>query len=411
MATGDLTVGNGVIKIVGGTLTKQYEESKLLYNRMAKGKGTKIGDRGVEIPTQLTANANGTFIKDGGDMPAGGSVVVKRAQVFFKNFAAAMRLTGAAIDSINSLDTAYIKDYLKFTMDETLSQAYKKANVYAWGNGSGRLATISSGASSATQTVSNNDANRYLTDGMLIDSVTTATGTVTATGATILNHAASSTTFTTVAAMSTTVTSDIIVASGAYNLAFTGIKALIDDGTNSSVIFQGLSRTTYPTLKSTRINTSSVGLDISHLRRLLGSGIQIAKGELDRDALEFWSHPAQTAAYSALGWNLKRFEGTSKSVDLGFTAYEYEGINWVEDVDCDKAEVRAIDWSTMQKYVAKDFGWDEKSGSILKQVPSTTSGIAYTDQFEAYLTARFNFGCTRPNVNGWVDALAVPQGF
>ncbi len=411
MATGDLTVGNGVMKIVGGKLTKQYEETALLHNRMQKGKGTKIGDRGVEIPMQLVANANGTFIKDGGDLPAGGSVVVKRAQIFFKNFAAACRLTGAAIDSINSLDVAYIKDYLQFNLDETLSQAYKKANVYAWGNGTGRLATISSGANSATQTVSNNDANRYLTDGMLIDSVTTSTGTVTATGATILNHAATSTTFTTVAAMTTTVTSDIIVASGAYNLAFTGIKALIDDGTNSSVIFQGLSRTTYPTLKSFRVNASSVGLDASHLRRLLGAGIHINVGELNRDALELWSHPAQTAAYSALGWNLKRFSGDSKSIDLGFTAYEYEGINWVEDVDCDKAEVRAIDWSTMQKFIAKDYGWDDKSGSILRQVPSATSGIAYTDQYEAYMTARYNYGNTRPNKNGWVDALAVPTGF
>jgi hypothetical protein len=65
----------------------------------------------------------------------------------------------------------------------------------------------------------------------------------------------------------------------------------------------------------------------------------------------------------------------------------------------------------MQKFVAKDYGWDDKSGSILRQVPSATSGIAYTDQYEAYMTARYNYGCTRPNKGAWIDALSVPTGF
>ncbi len=176
-------------------------------------------------------------------------------------------------------------------------------------------------------------------------------------------------------------------------------------------MFQGLSRNTYPTYRAFRVTAASTGLDVSFLRSLLGAGIHINVGELNRDALELWSHPAQTAAYSALGWNLKRFTGDSKSIDLGFTTYEYEGISWVEDVDAPKNRVDAIDWSTMGKYVAKDFGWDDKSGSILRQVPSTTSGVAYTDQYEAYMTARFNYGCTRPNKNGFIDLLAVPTGF
>jgi DNA polymerase len=96
-------------------------------------------------------------------------------------------------------------------------------------------------------------------------------------------------------------------------------------------------------------------LDVSHLRRAVSAGVHINMGELNREALEIWSHPAQTSAYSALGWKLKRFEGSSKSVDLGFTAYEYEGINWVEDVDCDKDRLDFIDFSTMAKYVAKDY--------------------------------------------------------
>lgn len=408
MPTGDLTVANGVVKIVGGKLTKQYEESALLHNRLQKGKGTKIGDRGVEIPTHLTGNYNHTFMTDGGEFPVGGSNLVKRAQIFFKNYAFATRLSGAAIDSINSMDVAYIKDWLQFNLDESMSAGYKMGNIYAHGTGSGRLATISSGANSATQTVNNTDANRFLKDGLLVDSVTPATGAITAAAGSILNSKASATTFTTVAAMTTTVTGDIIVASGAFNLAITGMKAIIDDTTNGPVVFQGLSRSTYPAYRAFRVNAGTTGLDTSHLRRALSAGIHIAVGELNRDALEIWSHPSQTSAYSSLGWNLKRFEGDSKSVDLGFTSYEYEGINWVEDVDCDKDRIEFVDFSTLAKYVAKDFGWDDKTGSILRQVVGTNS---YKDQYEAFMTARFNYGCTRPNKNAFIDGLTIPTGF
>lgn len=398
------------MRIVGGKLTKQYEESALLHNRFQKGRGTKIGDRGVEIPTHLSGNYNHRFMTDGGDFPAGGSNLVKRAQVFFKNYAFATRHTGAAIDSVNSRDTAYIKDWLQFNLDETMSAGYKMGNIYAWGTGNGRLATISTGANSATQTVNNTDANRFLRDGLVVDSVTTSTGVVTASG-TISNAKASATTFTTAAAMTTTVTSDVVVASGSYNLAITGIRQIIDDTTNGSVTFQSLSRNTYTGYRAFRVNANSVGLDVSHLRQALSAGIHIATGEINRDVLEIWSHPAQTSAYSALGWNLRRYDGKAKSIDLGYTVYDYEGVNWVEDVDASKTTVDFIDWSTMEKYVAKDFGWDDKTGSILRQVPSTTSGIAYTDQYEAYWTGRYNYGCTRPNKNAFVDSLAVPPGF
>lgn len=407
MATGDLSVANGVMKIVGGKLTKQYEEVPLFHNRLQKGSGTKISDRGVEIPTHLTGNYNHRFMTDSGEFPVGGSNLVKRAQVFFKNYAFAVRLSGAAIDAINKMDVAYIKDWLQFNLDETMSAGYKMGNIYAHGLGDGSLAVISTGANSATQTVSNTNANRFLKDGLVIDSVTPATGVVTASG-TILNSKASSTTFTTVAAMTTTLTSDIVVASGSFNLAITGKKAIIDDTTNGPVTFQGLSRNTYPGYRAFRVNAGSIGLDVSHLRRALGAGIHIATGELNRDVLEIWSHPAQTAAYSSLGWNLRRFDGKAKSIDLGYTTYEYEGVSWVEDVDCDKDRLDFIDFSTMAKYIAKDFGWDDKTGSILRQVPGTN---AYKDQYEAYMTARYNYGCTRPNKNAFVDTLSVPSGF
>ncbi len=287
------------------------------------------------------------------------------------------------------------------------SELNKMLNIYSRGTGNGRLATISSGANSATQTVSNNDKNRFLRDGLKIQSVTPATGAVTASG-TIANSKASATTFTTEAAMTTTLTSDIIVAYGSFNLAFMGTKGIIDDTTNAAVTFQGLSRSTYPAYRAFRVDAASTGLDVSHLRRALSAGVHINVGELNRDSLEIWTHPCQVSAYSALGWNLRRFDGKSKAIDLGFTVYEYEGIAMAQDVDADKDRIDFINFDTMKKYEAKTLGWDDRTGSVLHRVVGTST---YKDAVEGFLTARLNFGCERPNENAFIDSLAIPTGY
>ena len=411
MPTGDLERANGVMRIVGAKIAKQIEQVPMFYNWVGKGQGTKIGDRGIEIPTYLVPNPNHRWTTDGGDMPAGGSTLKKRAQVFFKNYVHSCRMTGGAIDTVNSGDVAYVKDFLQDELRESVAEAYKRINWYAvTGTGNGRLATISATATSATQTVNNNDKNRALRDGMVIDSVNTSTGVVGISGGTISTAENSSTTFL-LAASATGTADEVVVMQGSYNLAITGLRAMVDDTTDASSVFQGISRVTYPQYKAFRVNASSVGLDVSYLRRVLGAGIHIKTGELNRGSLSLWSHPAQTAAYSALGWSLKRSDMGNKALDFGYTRYEYEGIDWNEDVDMLKDEINVLDKSTFKKYVAKEAGWDEKTGSILRQVPSSTSGIAYTDQFEGYWTFRFNLGCERPNKNGWVDALAVPTGF
>src|SRR3990167_1078624 len=177
MATADLERANGVMRVVGDCLRTQFEQKHMFYTWVGKGKGTKIGDRGVEIPTHLVPNANHAWTSDGGDNPAGGSNLVKRAKVYFKNYMHSSRLTGGAIDTINGGDRSYVENFLQFELDESVKQAYKMINIYAVsGTGNGRLATISGTATSTTQTVDNNDANRFLRDELLIDSVNTSTG-------------------------------------------------------------------------------------------------------------------------------------------------------------------------------------------------------------------------------------------
>jgi hypothetical protein len=159
------------------------------------------------------------------------------------------------------------------------------------------------------------------------------------------------------------------------------------------------------------LNAGTTALSLTIMRKMLGAKIFPAMGTLKRGDFEIWSYESQWSQMSAMGWSLKRFDGKSKSLDLGYTTLEWEGIPWVTDVDCPKDLVFFLNWKTIQKFVTKDWGWDETTGSIFNRVPSSTSGVNFTDAFEGYYDIIMNYGCPDPRQNGLIYGLTVPSGY
>lgn len=410
MPTGNLQQAQGVLKIVGGMYTETYETEPMLFNRVEQGTGNALSDRGFEIATEVEGNWAHGWLTDGGDYPAGGSITTIRPNVFFKEYAHSVRLTGRAINSIKP-DTAYIKSWTEKNLDGSIRAAYKMANRYAWGIGTGILATVSTGANSTTQTFANTDNVRYLGNGMLVSFYDPTLSTLRGT-ASITSFPTPGDTTVTLSAPINTTTGDVVVINGGANNVITGMQQIVDDGTNAGLIFQGINRNTYHKYRARVINAASDGLDPAYLRRMLGAQIQVIMGSLKRSDYELWMYMSMSSAYSALGWNLKRYEGETKSFDIGYTTYDFEGIPLVEEVDCPKTSVFFVKWSTIKKFVAKNWGWDQTAGNeILRPVPSSTAGIAWTNQYEGYYGALFNYGCTDPRANGLIYAFALPTGF
>lgn len=409
MPTGNLSQAEGVLRIVGGEYKVNYETSKMLFNRVNKGTGNALSDRGFEIPTEIEGVWNHGFPTDGGDWPAGGSITTIRPIVFFKEYAHSVRMTIRAITTIKP-DTAYIKSWSDKNFDGALRAAYKMNNIYAWGTGNAVLGTISAGANSVTQTLNNTNNVRYLRYGMYV-SVYDPTLSVVRGSATITSYPTPGQTTITLSSAINTTTSDVITVYGGANQAITGMQAIVDDTTYSGTIFQGINRNTYRNYRAQIINAGGDGLDVEILNRMIGAKIQIAMGAVDRNRLELWSYPSQTAAYASLGYNLKRAEMDSKSMDLGYTTYEFQGMNWVEEVDCAKTDIYYMDFDNLEKYVAKDWGWEDTDGHILRMVPSSTSGVAYKSQVEGYWTCDWNLGSPDPRPLGRITNLAVPSGY
>jgi len=197
-------------------------------------------------------------------------------------------------------------------------------------------------------------------------------------------------------------------AADSLNNVISGLQVIVDNGTITST-FQNINRATNNQYNAGVITLNgSPALARDHLRRMLAT-VQILQGRVS-PSLEFLSHPSQLHAYMDMGWTLKRFNDANKKLDLGYTAVEWEGFPWIIDTDCPKDHIFAVDRDVMFKVVARELSFDDRTGSILRQVPAATAG-QYSDAFVAFLIFRGNLGTYVPNAHVKLNGLGVPVGY
>lgn len=422
----NLTAAAPLMKIFfSPRISKQFNSAAVLWNRYADGKGIPISNRGMEIPTHLQPNASFTMLSDGGNLPPGGSENLASALVGFFSFAESVGFTGAALDAAGNDAVTYARA-LAFNIKMATINAIKRLNIYGFLDGTGALAILGTGVTTSTTLNStlvasgSIEGTHWLSPGMTIAVHNGATGTVRGTGtiqsmtgaiedASQTNFVIGPTnvSFTTVSGDIITVTATTAV-SDSFNNAISGLKLIIDNGTISSV-FQNINRSTNPQYNGGIVSlASSPALARDHLRRALAT-IQILQGRVS-PSVEIWSHPSQLHAYADIGWTLKRFNDGNKKLDLGWTAVEWEGFPWIIDTDCPKDHIFFVDRDVMFKTVARELSFDDRTGSILRQVPSSTAG-QYQDAFVAFLLFRGNLGTYVPDAHCKVTGLGVPAGY
>lgn len=421
MAIGGLSAAYAVAKITGEWGGEIYQNSAQLQKKMAKGRGTPIGARGYELPVEEDGNYAHGMPVEGGNYPAGNSIQTLKPVVFTKRVMHACQLTGASMDELgkNHDNEMYTEDWVTKNLKGTLDASRKMENIYCYGTGNGRLGTVSTGASSVTQTFTGSGAGydwtRYLRKNMAIQFVDPTTGAIrNSTPAKITNSIGPFATTITLDASVSTTTGDYAVIAGGLNQAPTGLTKIIDDGTLSSVYFQNVNRTTHPKYSANLLSpggTNTISNSLTLMRRMLGAKMFEVIGELRRGDFQIWSHEAQWSVISSLGWTLKRYDGDAKKLDQGFTSIEWEGIPWVTEVDCPLDKVFFLNWKSIWKFENTPWGWDEKTGAIWKNVVSSTSGYNFTDKFEGHYRQIVQYGSPDPRQNGLIYNLAVPTGY
>lgn len=434
----DLTAADPIFKqVFNPRVEKQFNSAAVLWNDVFEGSGTMISNRGLEIPVHMAPNGVHAWYGDGGALPAGDSEKVNRAIVGFYSYVKPIQFTGATLDAGGGGDaTNYVKA-LAFNVKNGVIQAIKELNYYAFLDGSGTLATIGSIVTPSTTvnatldvTGSGNGA-RYLRPGQFI-SVYNSTGTtlkfqaqiitvnniIGAAGTVAFTSAGGAVTVTIGPASSATATAvgDIVVsatgitgsAADSQNKAMAGLKVIVDNGTFAAN-FQNVNRVNNPQYNANVLALSGTpALTRDYLRRAIWLPQQ-ARGAVDRSKLRLWSHGGQLHAYVDMGWTLKQFNGDTMKMDLGYTAFEFEGVPWVIDTDAPRDTLYLLNKDSMLKVTARKLSFDDRTGSILNRVPTSTGG--YNDQFVAYLEFRGNLGAYYPNANTAITGLGVPAGY
>jgi hypothetical protein len=430
----DLSAADPIFKqVFNPRITKQFNTAAVLWNDVFEGTGTQISNRGLEIPVHMAPNGVHMWYADGGNLPTGDSEKFNRAIVGFYSYVKPIRWTGAALDAGGGGDATTYAKSLSVNVRNGVIQAIKELNAYSFLDGTGilgKVGAIVTPSTVATWTLDvtgTGDGARYLRPGQFINVYTGtvapvkfsaqilqvnntlgAAGTVTnAQGGgavTLTMNPASSATATAVGDAIVSSQSAGAGAADSFNKVMAGLKVIIDNGT-FAVNFQNINRINNPQYNANVIPLSGTPpLTRDHLRRSLWL-IQQARGAVDLSKIRIWSHGAQLHAYAEMGWTLKQFNGTAMKMDLGYTAYEWEGVPWVIDTDAPRDTLYFVNKDSMLKVTARKLSFDDRTGSILNRIPTTTGG--YADIFEAYLEFRGNLGCEFPNANCVTTGLNV----
>lgn len=383
-----------------------FENNAPGYNAFKKNTEiTEVTEKGYRIPYFSRRPGGHTgWIPSSSDFNAAVSPQTQSMYVFPVGYALPMQFTGALLrsfkdDSANAI--ASFNDLLKLYTET----ATKRLNRIFYGDGTGALAfsasTLGSTGSgqtmncstSAAATAGQTKGAKYLEAGHTYQAINTSTGAVRGTIVIETEGATSAT----VNVTSGTVTSgDPIVDVGSYNRYMRGLAKLISDQTDD---LQGLSRSTFPDLKSSVIDLNGgrfTPVTLETLKATLHTRHNSADA---RSGLLFFITPGLLSTLRAQGYGLRQYIGddTVKGVSQ---KYEDGDSVFIEDADMDDDRVYAVKSENMRQFEEMPFGeynLDSQEFRMLLGANNTGS-----DNYQKAIGCRANPGMLWPRSAAFV---------
>ena len=201
-----------------------------------------------------------------------------------------------------------------------------------------------------------------------------------------------------------TASGDFIVRHKAVGSELTGLSALIDDGVNNTGanVLQDIDRNVNPLWRAKVLANSGTQRDIS--LQLLQIGMDIPEQISGRRINLLVGSFNARDRYLQLLVPQKRF--TDLKLDGGFQVLEYNGRDFLVDVDCPDDTVWLLNRESIQKYGLFDLAFVEQTGGILKH-----DSLSAGDVFYGYLRTICNLGTTQANANTQIGDITVDTSY
>jgi hypothetical protein len=389
------------------------EKKDVTFSRVEKSPAQSTNSLGVRMPVLVEDNASEEWrSSEGADFAPSDAEVYKNLSITYTRVYKTCEFTAdvAQLDK----DPDKIVGIIANSVAKGTMKLKKSLNRMFFGDGSGSLATYSSGTGTTSIVFLAPFGARKLDARARIQFYDSTLATVRNSGQVFTVVSRDNSTRTAVLDAAPTLSaSDVAVFANSVSASINGLGNII---ANSGSI-HGLSRSTYPALNSTVVSASSAALSASLLDQLNNTMAYKTGMEKQDGMVLIWS-PAQRQAYLNLGYELKQFVRDSGAgagnLDLSFDGITHAGIPTITDVDCPDASIFMVNFDALKRFQLLPVGpVKNESGTMLFQ-RNASSGQGHSDGFNVYLAGKLQIGAPNPRMVGakltTLSTSGVPSG-
>ena len=367
-------------------------------------------------------NVSPSFVREDAAFPDAGQQSYVRQFVDQKKMMARIRLTWEVMQDSTSSEGAFLSAR-KSEMNYLIDDISRRDEYALCSDGRGVLALVDESPSGTTLDVdapggitNDNFGNRYFSTGMFIGAVNPANNVLRSSIRKVVSTpAAGSTIVTDVATYTGWAENDYIVQVAnadvtdindtAYEAAWWGLMALVDDGTYRNNYF-GIDRSLFPAYSS--YVTASTGTLSTDLIQRVSDVVDQKLG--GRISLILCHHSIRRLVIQITDGD-RRYMGSSlMRPDAGTVAFKQGDVPFgdvpvraIRDFPLDVMMFLDVENSGFKQYVSEPGKWaDEAGGGVLKQIGS---GSTARDAFEAWYRVRKQYFAENPGYSARLDGI------
>jgi len=390
-----------------------FEAEQNFCSMIEKRDVEKIGPRGLVIAKKLKPGGQvRTFNPDGGDLGRGTGAQYDKGYVTPIPLLVALESTRAIQWNSSSNDIA-IKNAVQDMLKDGTSEYKAQLDRYYFGDGTGVMGTIKTGATAASFELTTPIGTRWLRAGHKYEvynsALTARTQTVTVD---VLDHPNRTAYFT---ASTTTTTNDKLLPEGVVGSSPTWFWGLAYHSSSANTgLWMNMSRATYPQIRSINVDAGSGALTPTHFRLLRNRLELFRDGAMKKGNWQYIWNPTQRQAYEELALlvNMIQKQPAQRSgVEMLYNPdqFEVDGIRTFAAPNQNATRVDLVNMENLFRVETVPFGLYTVDDVSTFPIYGASGGLATSEV--TYLASISQLCCDDPGLNAYISSLAIPTGY